>query len=113
MRLGLQRGMLPSILYPLLFAFLGGIFYFLFQIACSHELDAILKRVPRFAAVVTLIGVSTLELYFVHERLKEFTWLQRIVFPLNIVALWVLILPIAAIVEKCVTMFRKRWLKVQ
>jgi hypothetical protein len=112
MRLALQRGMLPAIMYPVLFVFLAGIFYFLFQIACSYELGAILKRVPPLAKLVTLIGVSTLELYFVHERLKEFTWLQRIVFPLNIVALWALTLPIAVFVEKFVTAFRKRYLKV-
>jgi hypothetical protein len=111
-RIGMQRGSLPVILYPVLFVLLIGIFYFLFQIACSYELAAILKRVPRLATLVTLIGVSTLELYFVHQRLKVFTWLQQIVFPLNIVVLWAMTLPIAVAVEKLVTMFRKRWLKV-
>lgn len=112
MRLGLQRGSLPAILYPVLFVLLAGIFYFLFQMACSYELAAILKRVPVLATLVTLIGVSTLELYFVHERLKVFTWLQQIVFPLNIVVLWAITLPIAVAVEKFVTMFRRQWLKV-
>lgn len=112
MRLGLQRGSVPSLAYPLLFVFLAGIFYFLFQIACSYELDAILKRVPPLAQLMTWIGVSTLELYFVHERFKTFGWLQHIVFPLNIVALWALCLPLAVGTEKLVTRFRKQFLKM-
>ena len=112
MRLGLQRGSVPSVAYPVLFVFLAGIFYFLFQIACSYELEAILKRLPRLGQLITWIGICTLELYFVHERFKVFTWLQQIVFPLNILALWALSLPLAIVIEKQVTQFRKQVLKV-
>ncbi|HRI66842.1 MAG TPA: hypothetical protein PK156_21495 [Polyangium sp.] len=111
-RIGVQRGVLPPGTYPLLFALLAGLFYFLFQIACSYELDAILKRVPRIGQLITWVGVTTLEMYFVHQRVRVFTWVQAIVFPLNIVALWALSLPIAIAVEKLVTQFRKQYLKV-
>jgi len=113
MRLGLQRGSVPASFYPVLFALLTAMFYFLFQMAISYELDAILKRVPKLTQLMTWIGVATLELYFVHERFKTANWLQNIVFPLNIVALWVICLPIAVFVEKRVSAFRKRTLKVQ
>jgi peptidoglycan/LPS O-acetylase OafA/YrhL len=113
MRLGLQRSSVPASFYPLLFALLTLIFYFLFHIATSYELDAILKRVPRLAQLMTIIGVVTLELYFVHERFKTVTFLQEIVFPLNIVVFWAICLPIAVVVEKGVSAFRKRILKVQ
>lgn len=111
-RIALQRGLLPSIIYPVLFVFLAGMFYFLFQMAISYELGAIFKKVPPLAQLLTYIGVATLELYFVHERAKLFPWLQAIVFPLNIVALWALCLPIAVLVEKLVSEFRKRILQV-
>lgn len=113
MRLGLQRGSVASSLYPVLFALLTAMFYFLFQVATSYELDAILKRVPPLTQLMTWIGVATLELYFVHERFKTASWLQTIVFPLNIVALWAICLPIAVFVEKQISAFRKRILKVQ
>lgn len=111
-RLFIQRGTLPAMLYPLLFVLLAAIFYFLLQIACSYELAAILKRVPRLATLVMLIGASTLELYFVHERLVPLTLLQEIVFPLNIVVLWMLLLPLSVLLEKAVSAFRRRYLKV-
>jgi len=112
-RIFMQRGTLPGITYPLLFILLAGMFYFLFQMACSYELDAILKYVPRLAKLVALMGAATLELYFVHERLVPLPQLQSIRFPLNIIALWVVLLPLAILLEKLVTAFRKRVLKVQ
>jgi hypothetical protein len=111
-RFYIQRSTLPAAMYPLLFVLLAALFYFLFQIACSYELAAILKHVPKLAQLVSLVGASTLELYFVHERLAPISFLQQIMFPMNIVALWVLLLPLAVLLEKGVTAMRKKYLKV-
>jgi peptidoglycan/LPS O-acetylase OafA/YrhL len=93
-------------LFPLLYLNATVLFIFLFRIASSNELAAVLSRIRPVAFLIAFVGGCTLEIYFIQELLVPRPQLQHIRFPLNVLALWALLIPCAFLVQRIVAWMR-------
>lgn len=89
-------------LYPVLYLLTFVMLYWLVRIACSTGLQGLLGRARPLAFLVNLLGTCSLEAYFVHALIvvhwKAFA--TALPFPLNLVALWVLVIPGSFLLER-------------
>jgi peptidoglycan/LPS O-acetylase OafA/YrhL len=93
-------------LYPTLFLFLAGMLWLLLRIACNPQLAGVLALLGPGAVLVDLIGACCLEVYFVHIFLVSWPWLVASRFPLNILLLWILLVPLCYLTERIVSWIR-------
>ena len=93
-------------LYPILFFFLAAMLWLLLRIACNPQLARVLNALGPGALLINLLGACCLELYFVHVLLLPWPWLISLRFPLNILLLWVLLIPLSYLAERIVN-----WMK--
>lgn len=89
-------------LYPTLYLLTFAMLYWLVRIACSTGLEDLLGRVRPAAFLINLLGVSCLEAYFVHDIIVVHWpgFAAALPCPLNVVALWCLVIPGAYALER-------------
>jgi peptidoglycan/LPS O-acetylase OafA/YrhL len=89
-------------LYPTLYLLTFAMLYWLLRMACSTGLEGLLGRLRPVAFVVNLLGVCSLEAYFVHTLVvvhwKGFA--TALPCPLNLIALWSLVIPGSYLLER-------------
>jgi hypothetical protein len=95
-----------SYLYPLLFFIVACMLWWLFRIACNPHLAGILMALGPAAFLINLLGACCLEVYFVHDLLISWRWLASLMFPLNILLLWIFLIPLAYLAERIVSWIR-------
>jgi peptidoglycan/LPS O-acetylase OafA/YrhL len=92
--------------YPSLFFFVAGMLWLLFRIACNPQLIKILGALGPISFLIQLLGACCLEVYFVHVLLVSWNWLEALRFPLNILLLWILLIPLSYFAERIVSWIR-------
>jgi peptidoglycan/LPS O-acetylase OafA/YrhL len=95
-----------SDLYPILFFFVAAFSWLLFRIACNPQLGKIVAALGPGAFLVNLLGACCLEVYFVHVLLISWPWLSALRFPMNILMLWVFLIPLSYLSERIVAWIR-------
>jgi len=80
-----------AVLHLLVFFACGGLLISL----TSQRLSAFYRAFPMLKHAINFVAALTLEIYLVHHRLLEYPWIARIKFPLNLLVLVMLALPIA------------------
>ena len=95
-----------SSLFPLLFFFIFLQFYFLFRLVSSPRFHSLLARIPPVLFLTNLIGACSLEIYFIQDVFVFYTPLYKILFPFNILILWVLLIPLSYLLERVASWIR-------
>lgn len=101
-------------LYPTLYLLTFGMLYWLLRMACSTGLEALLGRLRPVAFLVNLLGVCCLEAYFVHNLIVVYWrgFAAALPCPLNVIALWCLVIPGAYALERLASWARTGFRKL-
>ncbi|MBO9711486.1 acyltransferase [Sphingomonas sp.] len=108
LKMGFSRDALRG-LFPLLFAVIGVQCWLLFRLAASLGVERLMNRSFLFRWAVLLIGGCSLELYFIHNELVVVHWssfLARLPFPVGILLVWAISLPLSYFVERVASWIR-------
>lgn len=98
---GIPGTSLPAAkLYALLFALTLGILCIGFRLACDPVIAGFLLKFYWVRTLVTLIGGLTLEIYLTHSFVADVPALQRLMFPVNVLAFFFVTILIAWLVGK-------------
>lgn len=101
-------------LYPTLYLLTFAMLYWLLRMACSTGLERLQGRLRPVAFVINLLGVCCLEAYFVQD-LVVVHWkglATALPCPLNVIALWCLVLPGSYVLERLASWARTGFSKL-